>query len=158
MKDGPMPSLADPRQPVPRYQKVVAVFILLWLILFGSVDLEYHFAPWETSYRQGALSVMHDEIASLPTVDDVTGYAPIVSEDSPSIQMQYPRTRTCADVLAHYRQMVPLCGWDYVGPDPTLAGDDYRETLRGYYLTLIVNCQTDTKSTPSSGSSAISSD
>src|SRR5262249_33161371 len=102
---------------------------------------EFHYAPWEIEYRQRGLEVMRTELAALPTVNGVPGVNPQEREDSPSILAQYPRTVSCEEVFAHYREAAPAAGWMFVRTEQNDRGDDYAGTFEGYHLSLGVGCE-----------------
>src|SRR5262249_30086182 len=123
------------------------IFLLLAATFLGA--FMYFQMPWEEAYREGAVRVMQEEVASLPSVDGAAEFTQTktVSATSPFLSVSYPQSASCATVQDHYRLVATGAGWTSGGGNitrPTLEGG-YHKVADDYYLTMVVVCAEDTE-------------
>lgn len=98
--------------------------------------------------REQAIPIIAAELDRLPPAGGVSEAQRTVLTDpgrGPSINVVYPQVVSCSGVQAHYAQIAPAAGWQFLrtqrmGQDII---DSYSKEASGYNLVLSIDCVSD---------------
>lgn len=137
---------------ITRFLLICAGALLLAGLIARITDLRLPIPPGQTQQdRERALSIMQEELASLPPPAGAVEQGDLPNTDpghGPSLDVSYSSSAPCQDVQTYYLSTAREAGWTVEQRPPSDAGrieldSTYQKKVTGFTITMVITCYTD---------------